>query len=71
MENTTAYEKPTYRQYDEPAEQWMEFKRQAAILPNDELRRHGSVSTSNRHSCRDCFCCACVEVLQERHGIAR
>lgn len=41
---------------------------QARELSNDELRRHASVSTSNRHYCNDCFCCACVDVLKERNG---
>lgn len=30
-----------------------------------EVKRHASVSTDNRHSCRNCFCCACVAVLEE------
>jgi hypothetical protein len=29
----------------------------------DELKRHASVSTDNRHYCKDCFCCACVDFL--------
>lgn len=33
-----------------------------------EVKRHASVSIDNRHRCRDCFCCACVEVLRE-HAI--
>jgi hypothetical protein len=45
---------------------WQEWRRQALALELAELARHASVSTSNRHSCRDCFCCACVEVQSER-----
>jgi len=56
---------PTYRAYDDPAEQWSEWKRQAFVLPLSEIRRHASVSTGNRHSCRDCFCCACVEAVKD------
>jgi hypothetical protein len=29
-----------------------------------ELRRHASISTDNNHRCKNCFCCACVEVLE-------
>jgi hypothetical protein len=56
---------PTYRQYNDPAQQWAEWKRQAYVLPIKDIRRHASVSTSNRHSCRECFCCAAVEVAGE------
>lgn len=59
------YGAPTHRQYDDPAEQWAEWKRQAARLPLAEIRRHASVSRDNRHSCRECFCCAAAEVLSE------
>jgi hypothetical protein len=62
------YEKPTYRNYDNNADQWQEWKRQAAILETSELQRHARVSTSNRHSCHDCFCCAAGEVLEERRA---
>ena len=60
------YDKPTYRVYSDPADQWQEWKRQANALGEAEMARHASVSTSNRHACRECFCCACVEVLAER-----
>lgn len=59
------YAPPTWQQYDRSADQWAEWKRQAAVLPESELRRHASVSTSNRHHCVDCFCCAALAVLQE------
>jgi hypothetical protein len=62
---------PTYRQYDDPREQWAEWKRQANTLPIIDLQRHASVSTGNGHACRDCFCCACVEMLAEKREIAR
>ncbi len=59
---------PTYRQYDRSCDQWAEWKRQAATLETKELRRHASVSTSNRHECTECFCCAALDVLQEREA---
>ncbi len=59
---------PTYKQYDDPAEQWQEWKRQANTLPIIDLQRHAAVSKDNRHSCHDCFCCACVEMLNEKTG---
>ena len=65
------YDTPTFKQYDDPAEQWLEWKRQAYSLPVAEVQRHAGVSTDNRHSCRDCFCCACVELLDERRAEVR
>ena len=67
------YDPPTYKTYDNNADQWLEWKRQANTLPNEELRRHASVSRSNRHSCHDCFCCAAAELLTEKvkEGLAR
>lgn len=62
---TDKYGKPTYRQYEDPSDQWLEWKKQAAILPLADLRRHASVSTDNRHRCENCFCCAALAVLQE------
>jgi hypothetical protein len=59
------YGDPTFQQYEDANEQWLEWKRQSARLPLSEIRRHASVSTDNRHSCRECFCCAAVEVLRE------
>lgn len=38
----------------------------ARKLPSRELRRHASVSLSNKHRCEDCFCCAALTVLIER-----
>lgn len=38
---------------------WKEMLRQARLLRDDELIRHARVSTSNRHACTSCFCCAC------------
>jgi len=35
-----------------------------------EVRRHANVSRDNRHRCRECFCCACAEVLRE-HALQR
>lgn len=45
---------------------WEQWKRDAEKLEDSELRRHAGVSTANRHSCRECFCCAAAEVLTER-----
>lgn len=64
-------EAPTYRTYEDPAEQWQEWKRQANTLPILDLQRHASVSKTNRHSCRQCFCCACMELLSEKMAEAR
>lgn len=33
-----------------------------------EVQRHARVSLNNRHRCRMCFCCACVEVLKEKQS---
>lgn len=30
-----------------------------------EAARHAQVSIANRHRCRGCFTCACVEVLED------
>lgn len=38
--------------------------RQVVKLEKQDLRRHASVSTDNRHKCTDCFCCCCVDELQ-------
>jgi hypothetical protein len=65
MKLIATYEDPTFERYDRPADQWREWKRQANQLPLAELRRHASVSTSNGHSCVDCFCCACESLLDE------
>jgi len=61
----TSYGKPKYRQYTRSCDQWAEWKRQAAVLPVSDIKRHASVSTDNRHSCVECFCCACVAVIEE------
>jgi hypothetical protein len=65
LTGTDVYGAPTFLQYDEQQEQWLEWKRQAALLSLAEIRRHASVSRENRHSCRECFCCAAAEVLAE------
>lgn len=62
----TYQDAPTYQQYEDPEQQWLEWKRQANTLPIAEVARHASVSTSNRHSCRNCFCCAALAVLTEK-----
>lgn len=45
---------------------WTTALTNAQALDDKELARHASVSTSNRHSCRDCFTCACEQVRQQR-----
>lgn len=45
---------------------WNNQISEARKLPDADLQRHASVSTNNRHSCQDCFCCACVAVMRER-----
>lgn len=62
---------PTYRSYADPAQQWQEWKQQANTLPISDLQRYAGVSTSNRHSCRECFCCACAELLKEKRQAAK
>ena len=39
---------------------------EAHQLDGAELERHALVSVRNRHSCRECFCCACLHVLNFR-----
>jgi hypothetical protein len=39
---------------------------EARKLETKELRRHAAVSTSNRHRCQECFCCAALTVIEER-----
>lgn len=46
---------------------WENQLRAARKLPDSELRQHALVSTQNRHRCEDCFCCAALTVLEERH----
>jgi hypothetical protein len=45
-----------------------DMKRQARQLPPEELSRHAKVSINNNHKCRECFTCACVEVLEQEHS---
>ncbi len=63
------YDKPTFKTYNRACDQWAEWKRQAAALPIKDLKRHASVSTENNHSCVDCFCCAAVQVLEEKQEV--
>lgn len=49
-----------------PCDKWADMLREARTLDDAELRRHASVSTSNRHACVSCFTCACETVRQER-----
>jgi hypothetical protein len=30
----------------------------------EEVIRHALVSTQNKHYCKECFCCACVDWLR-------
>lgn len=59
------YPKPTFKQFDNEAMQWLEFQAQAYALPTNERKRHAAVSTDNRHFCTNCFCCAC-DFVQRR-----
>jgi len=45
---------------------WETMVSKARALPVDELKNHAFVSLRNRHSCRECFTCACAYVLSER-----
>jgi hypothetical protein len=65
LSQARGYDPPTFRSYDDPVMQWLEWKRQAAELPMSDIARHASVSTSNRHECRECFCCAALELYRE------
>lgn len=40
----------------------------AVELPNKEAHAHARVSLENRHHCRECFCCACVDVIRARES---
>lgn len=42
-----------------------QMKREARKLPLADLKRHASVSLDNKHQCKSCFTCACVEVSQD------
>lgn len=44
---------------------WKEQITEAQKLSDDELKRHASVSIDNKHSCRECFTCACVVVRRQ------
>lgn len=50
---------------------WAQALTSAAQLSPADLKRHAGVSTNNRHTCRDCFCCACAEVLREQKARTR
>ena len=49
----------------------MSLYQQAIMLPIKELWRHAKVSLDNRHYCKDCFCCACVDALKAHGEIRR
>jgi hypothetical protein len=42
----------------------IEFKGKPYFLPLREIKRHASVSKSNRHRCNQCFTCACLDKLE-------
>lgn len=44
------------------------MKERARRLAWAELRRHASISLDNRHFCRQCFTCACLEVMREHRS---
>lgn len=43
-----------------------DMKAEARKLPIEDIRRHASVSTNNRHRCEECFTCACEAVRREK-----
>ena len=53
------------------ADQWHQFTEQAKTLSDKEVKRHASVSLDNRHSCVDCFTCACVHEVERRSRLRR
>ena len=59
----------TWKWYDDPEAQWQEFKRQAAECSIRSMARYASVSTRRGHRCMSCFCCACLTVFREIHGV--
>jgi hypothetical protein len=52
------------REYWTPT--WEHQLREARKLYGEELRKYANVSKDNNHRCKDCFCCACLEVEEER-----
>jgi len=70
LENfTRLHGQPTYQQYDNRSDQWLEWRKQAAILPLAEVRRHAAVSMDNRHECEECFCCAALALLRQLRSV--
>lgn len=60
---------PNHMQPLQGSHSFARMKEQAAKLYREnpsEVWRHASVSTDNRHRCRQCFTCACLETLQSR-----
>ena len=56
------------------AASFFEMREQAARLykvDRREVRRHALVSIDNRHKCRECFTCACVEVWRNGGQVER
>jgi hypothetical protein len=59
------------RQSDGPYTFW-EMREAAALLYRKdpkEVLMHAKVSVDNRHKCRECFTCACVEVWRNKGEI--
>ena len=49
------------------ADWWAQWIKEAKQLPETDLRRHASVSRNNNHRCVECYCCACLTVLEENY----
>ena len=65
MSRATDHSEPTWENQLWHAEQLNTLEKRA------ELRRHASVSRDNRHRCEDCFCCACLKVLERYERFTR
>ena len=46
---------------------WENQLTHAIALPDSRLRPSALTSTRSYHRCKDCFCCAALTVLEERH----
>jgi len=37
------------------------------VFPTKELFKHADVSLHNKHYCKECFCCACLDEVAKRY----
>lgn len=42
-----------------------QWKKELEKMDLKEIARHASVSTQNKHYCKECFCCFCYDYLKE------